>query len=180
MNEEEFGTPVEGGANNHREDHGHDTRVDELSENDAIHREDLKFSDWADEENLIAPKAQEGMTQRWVRVSLDGADDPKNMHKKLRQGWKARPVDTMPSSFKSLGTKKSWDEGILRVDDLVLMEMSTLRAEDRKRYYAKKTASLMTAVESELHGSQVEGNPISQNNQSKVSTSKRRVAPADD
>lgn len=175
----EFDEPVSG-EKLHRDDHGHDTRVDELSENDAIHHEDMNFADWGDEANLIAPEPREGMTQRWVRVGIDGADDPKNMHKKHRQGWRPRPVETMAESFKELGTKRAWSEGILRVDDLVLMEMSTDRVEARRRHYTQKTANLMRAVDTELQQAQVAGNPISQNNRTAVSKPTRKVAPADD
>ena len=179
MKDEKFGELVPG-SKLHRKSSGHDTRVDELSENNAIHQDDIYFADWEDETNLVAPPPQEGMTQRWVRVAIDGADDPKNMHKKFRQGWKVRPVETIGESFRELGTKKAWEEGILRVDDLVLMEIQTGRIEKRKLHYAAKTSNLMTAVNNELQSAQVAGNPISQNNRSQVSTPKREVAPADD
>lgn len=179
MGKKKFGEPVSG-HKLHRDDHGHEARVDELSENDAIHQDDMMLADWEEETNLVAPEPNEGYTQRWVRVSLNGADDPKNMHKKFRQGWRARSVDNMDPSFKELGTKKAWDEGILRVDDLVLMEIPTARIDKRREYFSNKTSKLMLAVDNELQNAQVAGNPISQNNRSEVSKPKRRVAPAED
>lgn len=160
----------------------HETRVDEASEHHATHPQRPKS--WVRPSNLTAPPPRSGMVQRWIRVSVRGADDPRNVAMRSREGWNPRPVDTIPEDFLILAPA-SHDTGRFVVDDLMLCEMPREVYEDRKAYYRSQTEGQMSAVEMDLDkAEQAGGQPIVRTHRSNVDHPARvvgrKVAAADD
>jgi len=142
----------------HGTDHGHESRVDEMSEYDATHQ--TESTPWIRPSSLDAPPAQEGMTQRWVRKSLRGADDPKNLNRTWREGWRPRDPSTLSEEWRVYATFANSSEGMIVVDDLILMEIDSEVLARRKQAIAQATASQMRSVEHDLESAQIAGHPI--------------------
>lgn len=160
----------------HDVDHGHETRVDETSEYDATHQ--TTEMPWVRPSSLDAPPAREGMTQRWVRKSLFGADDPKNLNRSWREGWRPRSPDTLPEDWRIYATFADKNEGMIVVDDLILMEIDSKVLARRKAAVDKATAQQIESVEHDLESSQIAGHPIVKEHKTSVTHPAMRVQPA--
>lgn len=159
----------------HGVDHGHETRVDEHSEYNATHQQNAAA--WVRPSSLDAPPERDGMTQRWVRRSLFGADDPKNLNRKWREGWRPRPADTLPEDWKIYANFADKNEGMIVVDDLILMEIDSGVISRRKAAIRQQTAEQMRSVEHDLESSQLAGHPIVKEHRTSVSHPPQRVQP---
>lgn len=144
----------------------HDSRVDELADERATHQ--YEDAPWERPSNLEAPPPRPGMMQRWIRFTLEGEEDPRNVSRKMREGWRPRSPDTIPADFMAGSSVKQADLGRLVVDDLMLCEMPAERYQQRKRYYDAQTRNQMEAVEHDLDGVQQPGHRIVRDRQSQV------------
>ena len=160
----------------HGVDHGHESRVDETSEYDATHQPEAAA--WIRPSSLDAPPARDGMTQRWVRKSLRGADDPKNLNRSWREGWRPRSPDTLPEDWRVYATFADQNEGMIVVDDLILMEIPTEVLQAKSDAITQATASQIRSVEHDLEKAQVAGHPIVKEHQTSVTHPGIRVQPA--
>jgi len=161
---------------NHGVDHGHESRVDETSEYDATHQ--MEAAGWLRPSSLDAPPARDGMTQRWVRKSIHGADDPKNLNRSWREGWRPRAPESLDEEWRIYATFADKDNGMIVVDDLVLMEIDSEILARRKAAIAKVTREQMQSVEHDLESTQIAGHPIVKEHKTSVSHPGIRVQPA--
>lgn len=160
----------------HDVDHGHETRVDETSEYDATHQ--AAEMPWVRPSSLDAPDPRPGMTQRWVRKSLFGADDPKNLNRSWREGWRPRSPDSLPDEWRIYATFADKNEGMIVVDDLILMEIDSKVLAARKRATDHATQQQIESVEHDLESSQIAGHPIVKEHKTSVTHPAMRVQPA--
>lgn len=159
----------------HGVDHGHESRVDEMSEYDATHQ--LTEAQWVRPSSLDAPPPQEGMTQRWVRKSMRGVDDPKNLNRSWREGWRPRSPDTLPEEWRIYATFADKSEGMIVVDDLILMEIDTDIIEARRKAIKAATQAQMRGVEHDLESTQIAGHPIVKEHKTSVTHPPVRIQP---
>lgn len=166
-------------ASSHGVTHGHDSRVDELSEERAT-RHEQPIPPWMRPSSLDAPPPRPGMVQRWIRHLIRGDADPRNVSMRTREGWRPRPADSVPEDWKAtLGLVEN-DKGVLIVDDLMLCEMPREIYEGRAKHYDEQTRLQAEGVRQELERSQVRGHPIHKTFESSVSHPARKVRVADD
>lgn len=159
----------------HGTDHGHESRVDENSEYDATHP--LEAAPYIRPSSLDAPEAREGMTQRWVRSSIRGAADPRNLNRSHREGWRPRPPETLTEEWRIYANFADKDNGMIVVDDLILMEIDSGTLARRKAAIERNTELQMSSVEHDLESAQVAGHPIFKEHKSSVSHPAQRVQP---
>jgi hypothetical protein len=167
-------SPQRPAVTDHGVDHGHESRVDEMSEYDATHQ--LDSAPWIRPSSLDAPPAQPGMTQRWVRKSLRGADDPKNLNRNWREGWRPRSADTLPEEWRIYANFADKNDGMIVVDDLILMEIDSRVLVQRKKAIESATRRQMESVDHDLESSQVAGHPIVKEHKTSVTHPGLRVA----
>lgn len=160
----------------HGVDHGHESRVDEMSEYDATHQQ--TEAQWVRPSSLDAPPPRPGKTQRWVRKSLRGVDDPKNLNRSWREGWRPRPPDSLPEEWRIYATFADKSEGMIVVDDLILMEIDSDIIEARRKAIKKATQDQMRGVEHDLESAQIAGHPIVKEHKTSVTHPAIRVQPA--
>ena len=165
------------GVTNHGVDHGHESRVDEMSEYDATHQ--AEPAAWLRPSSLDAPPPRKGKTQRWVRKSVRGADDPKNLNRSWREGWRPRPPDSLPDEWRVYSTFADKSEGMIVVDDLILMEIDSSIIDKRRAATEAASASLIRSVEHDLESTQVRGHPIVKDHKTSVTHPGIRVADDD-
>lgn len=160
----------------HGVDHGHESRVDETSEYDATHQQEAM--PYIRPSSLEAPPAREGMTQRWIRQSIRGAADPKNLNRTWREGWRPRPPDTLPEEWRVYANFADKDNGMIVVDDLILMEIDSEVLARRREATQTATHQQMRSVEHDLESAQVRGHPIVKEHKTSVTHPATRVQPA--
>ena len=161
----------------HGVDHGHESRVDEMSEYDATHPQEA--APYVRPSSLEAPPEREGMTQRWVRKSLRGVDDPKNLNRTWREGWRPRSSATLTEDWRIYANFADKENGMIVVDDLILMEIDSEILEKRKAAIARATAQQMRSVDHDLESTQIAGHPIIKEHKTSVTHPGRRVADDD-
>jgi hypothetical protein len=160
----------------HGTDHGHESRVDEMSENNATHH--MNEAAWIRPSSLEAPPERDGMTQRWVRQSVRGAADPKNLNRSWREGWRPRPPESLTEEWRIYANFADKENGMIVVDDLILMEIDSSILNKRKAAIKRATAKQMSSVDHDLESSQIAGHPIVKDHKTSVSYPSQRVQPA--
>jgi len=112
---------------------------------------------WVPPSLLEAPPPREGMKQRWIRTSILGNPDPSHVARKMREGWRARSLDTVPESFYAPVIGQGKFEGHIGTEDMVLMETPEKLVEQRTAHFARKTGELDKFTESALARTQAQG-----------------------
>ncbi len=140
---------------------------------DAVHsppRE--KIPDWQRSSALDAPPPRPGMTQRWIRTAVGLSADPKNVSRKIREGWQPRLASTTPEGYSPPTIAFQQFGEVIGVEDVILCERPLKMTQQRNAYYRKKTQRMTQAVEEDLHRVEVPGLPIEMTSRTRV---QRRV-----
>ena len=172
MDEDEDDSVDDDFRNNERHSRSHPSRPSRYSENNnsEISRPERNDEHFVDEATLRDIPARPGMAQRWVRVNLALSKDPDiaNYDKKIQQGWRPRPVDTV-SGYQHPDMNIGTTDGIVRIAGHVLMERP-IETQKRHRQVIQEKTELMTQS---IHGA---GDaPASNKYFGAVEVSKRKV-----
>lgn len=104
---------------------------------------------WAPPEVLPSPNPEPGYEFRWVRVSMLGQSDPKNITAKLREGWEpVRAVDHPEITMMAVESDKFKDNIV--IGGLMLCKTPTELVEERNAYYRNEASNQMQAVDQNL------------------------------
>jgi len=104
---------------------------------------------WQQPSSLDTPTPPEGFKFRWIRESVRGFDDTKNIMGKLREGWELVRADEYPDwQLPSIDDGKH--AGVIGVGGLLLARMPVETVEERNSYYKNLTESQKEAVDSDL------------------------------
>ena len=117
----------------------------------------------------------EDMVLRWVRITLKGEDDYKNVGNKMTQGWVFVTPEEIPEMLHSatvLDTGR-YTNCVVR-GDVALAKMPRGKAVARNDYYEGKANDLMEAVNQQLMSASNSKMPIS--NSSTSTVTKGRMA----
>jgi len=71
--------------------------------------------------NLDAPAPRDGMDQRWIRCETRTDKDHMNLQRQMKNGWVARPLESISSSWQQISHHASGSDG-LYVDGMLLCE----------------------------------------------------------
>ena len=82
-----------------------------------------------------APPPMAGMVQRWIRVKLDGVDDPGNVARKMMEGWVPRPAASVPQGFFAPVTSYGQYGNVVGNSDSILMQRPVAMHEGYARHY---------------------------------------------
>lgn len=100
---------------------------------------------WTPPSLLPTPNKEEGFSYRWIRKSILGQMDDRNMMAKQDEGWvpiKREDHPELQHSGKSTG--------LVEIGGLVLCKTPTEFVEQRNEYYRKQTDAQTAAVDSNL------------------------------
>lgn len=128
---------------------------------------------WAPPSSLDAPPAPEGYVHRWVRASVMGFDDKKNLSARVREGFELVRADEYPD-FEAPTIQDGRHAGVIGVGGLVLARFPVETREERNAYYGKRTQDQLKAVDNDLMREQHPSMPISNERQSRVTFGGRR------
>jgi len=125
---------------------------------------------WLDVPDIVVNRFNaEDMTLRWIRISLKGEDDYKNVGNKMSQGWVFVTPEEVPEMLHSatvLDTGR-YTNCVVR-GDVALAKMPRGKAKARNDYYENKANAMMEAVNQQLMAASDSRMPISNNSTSSV------------
>jgi hypothetical protein len=108
--------------------------------------------DWIEPSKLEAPAPRDGFRQRWVRVEVLGKQDAQNVASQSRQGWRPRPLNSVPaaerSRFPAYRTKNFGN--VIKSGDLILCEMPQGVFDQMSAFYRNKARSQVAALDQSL------------------------------
>ena len=157
------------------------TRENQTRELETREEDDFEYR----EPNLLDIPTQiknrfedQGMTLRWIRISLKGSDDYTNVGKRLAEGWQFVSLDEVPEmGHTSMVREEGRYSGTVCRGDLALAKLPIKRAESRQRHFENASAEMVDAVNSQLEGAGDRRMPI--RNQSRTNVTKGRSAKFD-
>lgn len=126
----------------------HEARQYETWDDVDVHAEEAK--PWVRPTSLDAPPARPGFVQRWIRVGMNGKDDPTNTARKFREGWKPRPASSAPASYHSPTIQHGKWAGCIGVEGMLLCEMPEKLVSKRTAHYKSQTDATTRAIGQEL------------------------------
>lgn len=101
---------------------------------------------WTRPEVLPEPTKEAGYTYRWIRVSMLGQSDARNVSSKLREGWEPVRIEEQPQ-FKMLVDPDSRFKDNIEVAGLLLCKMPDEMAKQRNDYYAQQSKAQIESVD---------------------------------
>ncbi len=110
-------------------------------------RDDSKRNEpWTPSSLLPSPNPEPGFVFRWVRVSMRGDSDNRNVSQKMRDGWVPCKLEDYPE-LQVLPDIDNRFEGNIVVGGLMLCKNSEERVNAQRQYYAEQAAKQMEAVD---------------------------------
>ena len=104
---------------------------------------------WMPPELLPEPDKQAGYEYRWVRVSMLGKDDGRNISTKFREGWEPVKLEEQPQ-FQLLTDPNSRFQDGIEIGGLLLCKTPEEFVGQRQAYYAKQNQAQAEAVDNNL------------------------------
>jgi|TARA_R100000005_G_C4826602_1_gene105155 hypothetical protein len=105
-----------------------------------------RTKNWVPPQQLPDPEPQDGYRFRWVRLSLLGQRDDRNVSVKFREGWVPVKAEEHPEIVTQYGFTAN-DSGNIESGGLMLCKIPTETAESRNAYYANQNKQQMEAVD---------------------------------
>tara|TARA_R100000995_G_C3479254_1_gene122848 strand:+ start:1072 stop:1530 length:459 start_codon:yes stop_codon:yes gene_type:complete len=115
---------------------------------------------WRPPSQLDAPDPPEGFVHRWIRESVMGYDDKKNLSARLREGFDLVRAEEYPD-FEAPTVQDGKHAGVIGVGGLVLARFPVETKNQRTSYFRNATRDQMTAVDNDLMREQHPSMPIS-------------------
>lgn len=128
---------------------------------------------WTPPSSLDAPPPPEGYVHRWIRESVMGFDDKKNLSARLREGFELVRADEYPG-FQAPTVQDGRHAGIIGVGGLLLARFPIETKKERDAYYGQRTRDQLTAVDQNLMREQHPSMPIHNDRQSRVTFGGKR------
>ena len=104
---------------------------------------------WAPAELLPEPDKQAGFKYRWIRVSMNGQADPRNLSRALREGWEPVRLEEQPRMKLLVDPNSRFSENI-EIGGLVLCKTPEEFVAQRNKYYQDQTEAQTKAVDNNL------------------------------
>ena len=104
---------------------------------------------WTPPELLPEPDMQAGYKYRWIRVSLNGQADPRNVSKSLREGYEPVKLEEQPK-FQLLVDPQSRFKDNIEIGGLLLCKAPEEMMAQRSAYYSDLTHQQSEAVDNNL------------------------------
>lgn len=104
---------------------------------------------WTPPELLPEPDKEQGYKYRWIRVSLLGNADPRNVAKSLREGYEPVKITEQPK-FRLLIDPNSRFKEEIEIGGLLLCKAPEEFLEQRSEYYSDLTRKQTEAVDNNL------------------------------
>lgn len=104
---------------------------------------------WRPAELLPEPDKQAGYKYRWIRVSMNGQSDQRNLSRAIREGWEPVRVEEQPK-MKLLVDPTSRFSDNIEIGGLILCKTPEEFVDQRNAYYQQQTEAQANAVDNSL------------------------------
>jgi hypothetical protein len=104
---------------------------------------------WRPASLLPEPIKEEGYEYRWVRTSINGQPDDRNVLKAMQEGWEAVAIEEQ-SELQLLASQNGRYKDKIEVGGLLLMKTTKEFVEQRNAHVQKNTDAQMRAVDNTL------------------------------
>jgi hypothetical protein len=104
---------------------------------------------WRPAELLPEPDKQTGFKYRWIRVSMNGQSDQRNLSRAIREGWEPVRVEEQPR-MKLLVDPTSRFSDNIEIGGLILCKTPEEFVDQRNAYYQQQTEAQANAVDNSL------------------------------
>ena len=104
---------------------------------------------WMPPELLPEPDKQPGYKYRWIRVTLGGQSDARNISTKIREGWEPVKVEEQPQYSLLVNGEGRWKDCV-QVGDVMLCKTPVELAEQRNQHYLAQSEQQIKAVDNNL------------------------------
>jgi hypothetical protein len=101
---------------------------------------------WQAPEALPSPFPRQGITHRWVRVSMLGVPDVQNISGKLREGYEPVKAEDYPEMMMHASTEGRF-KGNIEVGGLVLCSIPSEFLKQREAHFSKINKDTMESVD---------------------------------
>lgn len=101
---------------------------------------------WQPASTLPEPDREPGYAYRWIRVSMLGQADARNVSSKLREGWEPVRIEEQPK-FQMLVDPNSRFKDNIEVQGLLLCKAPQEFMVQRKEYFANKNRAQLESVD---------------------------------
>jgi len=112
----------------------------------------------------------EGMSLRWIRISLRGQEDIMNVGKRQQEGWTfVEPGEVPEMASTSYVRDEGRYLGTVCRGDVALAKKPTNQVKARQAFYQKKANDMMDAVNAQLYNNsdtRLKNMPVSNNSRS--------------
>ena len=133
--------------------------VDKKPRSASTRDKEARKKHWQLPSSLDTPEPPEGYKFRWIRESVRGYEDNKNVIGRIRQGYELVRADEYPDfDFPSVAEGKN--KGIVSVGGLLLAKVPLEIARQRDEYYSDQTQRQQEAVDNDLLKEQHPSMPI--------------------
>ena len=145
------------------------------SRSNTLREENTREDEWTFEEpnaltipdTVQARFANDGMSLRWIRISIRGQEDIQNVGKKLQLGWTFVTPDEVPEmALTSFVRDEGRYQGAVCRGDVALVKMPAGKVAARRKHYEKKSNDQMDAVNAQLMKSSDSRMPITNSSRS--------------
>ena len=104
---------------------------------------------WMPPELLPEPDMQPGYKYRWIRVTLGGQTDARNISIKIREGWEPVKIEEQPKYQLLVNGDGRWKDCV-QVGDVLLCKTPEEFAEQRNDHYLRQSEQQIKAVDNNL------------------------------
>ena len=133
--------------------------TDRTSRTTMTREKQTRRKPWTPPSTLDAPPAPEGYTHRWIRESIMGFDDKKNLSARLREGFELVRADEYPD-FEAPTVQDGKHAGVIGVGGLILARFPLESKAERQEYFQNMTRDQMKAVDNDMMREQHPSMPI--------------------
>jgi len=126
---------------------------------------------WQQAELLPEPDKQPGYAYRWIRVSVLGKADQRNITGKFREGWEPVAIEEQPK-FQFMIDPDSRFKNNIEITGLLLCKAPEEFMQQRNAHFAKVTQAQTDAVDNSLMRQSDPRMPLFRENKSSTSFGK--------
>jgi hypothetical protein len=120
-----------------------ETRTDR---EDTTREAEQRDETWTQPQMLPSPRDTEGYAFRWIRTSILGEQDNRNVSSAFREGWVPVKAEDYPEMMAINDFKSQFTENI-EIGGLLLCKMSREKMKQKREFLDNKAETQMTAVD---------------------------------
>jgi len=136
------------------------TQIDKTSRSAQTREKTARIKHWQLPSSLDTPEPPAGFKFRWIRESVRGYEDNKNVIGRIRQGYELVRADEYPD-FDFPSEAEGKHAGVVSVGGLLLARVPIEIAKERDQYYSQLAHDQQQAVDNDLMKEEDPRMPIS-------------------